>query len=104
MEKSTMCEYPQYDHALTHWKCVLICCAECPCINIPDQEKDNNYSETTSSIRFDIYHIISRCSAHGIIPLKDKKICCMCKQESSPENIYKNINHKRASDDGDNNF
>ena len=26
------------DHALPHWKCVLRCCADCLCINIPDQE------------------------------------------------------------------
>ena len=25
------------DHALPHWKCVLRCCDDCPCINIPDQ-------------------------------------------------------------------
>ena len=26
-----------YDYALPHWKCVLQCCADCLCINIPDQ-------------------------------------------------------------------
>ena len=40
MANATMCEYLQYDHALTHWKYVLRCCAECPHINIPDQEKN----------------------------------------------------------------
>ena len=25
------------DHALPHWKCVLRCCANCLCMNIPDQ-------------------------------------------------------------------
>ena len=24
-------------HALPHWKCVLRCCYDCLCINIPDQ-------------------------------------------------------------------
>ena len=38
MENATMCTYPQYDHALPHRKCVLRCCSDCPCINIPDQE------------------------------------------------------------------
>ena len=38
--KATMCTYPQYDHALPHWKCVFPCCASCPCINITDQETD----------------------------------------------------------------
>ena len=83
MAQATMCEYPQSDHALPQWKCVLWCCAEFPSINIPDKETDNQYSETTPSIRFQIYHIIARCTDHGKIPLKDKKICYMCKQVSS---------------------
>ena len=37
MANDTMCTYPQSDHALTHWKFVLWCCADCPCINIFDQ-------------------------------------------------------------------
>ena len=37
MANATMCAYPQSDHALLHWKCVLRCCAECPHINHPDQ-------------------------------------------------------------------
>ena len=80
MTKAKICAYPQYYHALTNYKCVLWCCDDCPCINIPDQETDNQYSETTPSIRFHIYHIIAHCTAHGRITLKDKKICHMCKQ------------------------
>ena len=83
MAKSKICVYPQYDHALPHWKCVMRCCADCPCINLPDQEIDNQFSDTTPSIRFQIYNIIASCTAHGRIPLKYKKICHMCKQESS---------------------
>ena len=41
MEQATMCAYTQYDHALPHRKYVLWCCAKFPCINIPDQETDN---------------------------------------------------------------
>ena len=80
MGKDTMCTYPLSDNALPHWKIVLRCCAKFPCITLPDQETYNNYSETTPSIRFHIYHIIGRCTAHGRIPLKYKKICHMCKQ------------------------
>ena len=58
MAKATMCTYPQSDHAIPHWKCVLRCCAKCTCINLTDQETDNQCSEKTSSIRFHIYHII----------------------------------------------
>ena len=80
MINATMFTYSQYDHALTHWKYVLRCCAECPCINIPNQETDNQNSDTTPSIRFHIYHIIGRCTSHGRMPLKDKKhVTCVNK-------------------------
>ena len=42
MEKATMCTYPQSNNALPHWKCVLWCCADYPCINIPYQETNKN--------------------------------------------------------------
>ena len=89
MAKDKICTHPQSDHAIPHCKCVLQCCADYPCINLPDQEKDNQYSETTPSIRFHIYHIIARCTAHGRIKLKYKKLCYMCKQESSPDESKK---------------
>ena len=89
MEKVTICTYPQSDNALPHWKYVLWCCAECPYINLPDQVKNIKDKETTTSIRFQIYHIIARCTEHGRFPLKDKKICYMCKQESSSDKYTK---------------
>ena len=87
MAQATMCAYPQYDNAPPHWNCVLRCCAECPCIDLHDQEIDNQYSETTPSNRFHIYHIISCCTTYGRIPLKDKKICYMRKKESSSDDL-----------------
>ena len=89
MANATMFTYSQSDHALPHCKCVLRCCDECTSINILDQETNKKHKETTPSIRFHIYHIIGICTAHGIIPLKDKKICYMSKQESSS---YKSTN------------
>ena len=80
MAQAKICTYPQSDHALPHWKCVLWCFADCPFINLPDQETNNQYSETTPSNMFHIYHIIACFSAHGEIILKDNKICYMCKQ------------------------
>ena len=87
--KATMCKYPQFDHELPHWKCVLRFYAKCPCINLPDQEKDNHNSDTTLSIRFHIYHVIVRCTDHGRIPLKDKKdVTCVNKnlQQTNQQN------------------
>ena len=58
MANATMCTYPHYDHALPHWKIVLQCCADCPCINLPYHETNKKHEETTPSIRFHVYHII----------------------------------------------
>ena len=91
MENSTMCTNPHSNNALPQRKCVLWCCSNCPCINLPDQETTKKHEETTPSIRFHIYHIIGCCTAHGRIQLKDKKICYMCEQEYLPDsstNIY----------------
>ena len=43
MSKATMCVYPQSDYALPHWRSVLRCCDNFPCINITEQETDNQY-------------------------------------------------------------
>ena len=84
-----MCAYPQSEHSLPHWKCVLLCCNDCPCINIPEQYITKKHDKTTPTIRFHIYHIIGRCAIHGRLSLKDKNICSMCKQEYSPDKSTK---------------
>ena len=45
MENTTICTYPQSEHAGTHCKYVLQCCSDCPCINIPDQETTKNMTK-----------------------------------------------------------
>ena len=52
MEKSIMCTYPQSDHALPRWKCVLRCCADCPRNNIPDQETTKNTKKQHPQLGF----------------------------------------------------
>ena len=94
MANATMCTHTQSQHALTHWKCVFRCCADCPCINIPDQETTKKHEETTLSIRFHIYHIIGSCAIHGRLSLKDNNICSVCKQESSPDKSTKMYTRK----------
>ena len=86
---STVCTYPQSEHTLPRCKCVLRCCADYPCINIPYQETTKKHDQTTPSIRFHIYHIIGRCAIHVRLSLKDKNICSVCKQESSPDKSTK---------------
>ena len=56
--------YPQYQHALPHCKYVLSCCSNFPRIGIPDQESDRHHSNAYTSMRFHIYHLISRGKVH----------------------------------------
>ena len=83
VEKAKMCAYSQSDHVLPHWKCILLCCAKFPSINLPDQETDDLYPNISPSIRFHIYHLISRCKKHGRILLTDKKKCCRCQKDTA---------------------
>ena len=83
MEKTTMCAYSNSDHALPHWKYVLRCCAKCPSINLPYQETDDNYPDTSPSIRFLIHHLIARCTKHGRLLLTDKIFFGECQQDTA---------------------
>ena len=52
MANATMCTYPQSEHALPHWKCVLRCCADCNFINIPDQGTTKNMTKLHPQLGF----------------------------------------------------
>ena len=49
-ENSKMCAYPHSDNALTHWKRVLRCCANCPRINLTDQLKKTRGKKTLNYV------------------------------------------------------
>ena len=49
---ATMCTYPQSEHALPNWKFVLRCCADCPCINITNQEITKNMMKQHTQLGF----------------------------------------------------
>ena len=59
--KATMCAYPHSYHALPHWKCVMQFCAKFSSVPLHDQEIDDQYTNTSSLIRFHIYHLIASC-------------------------------------------
>ena len=52
MANDTMCTYPHSEHALPHWKCVLRCCDDCTCINIPDQETTKKMTKLHPQLGF----------------------------------------------------
>ena len=67
----------------------IFCCDKCPCGNLPDQEIDYLYSDTSPSITFYIYHQKLYCTTYGRIPLNDKKVCCIFKQDPASEKSIK---------------
>ena len=83
MAKATICAYPQSDHALPHWKCVLKCCVKCSSVNITDQEKYAHCPDTSPSIRFHIYHPFARCITHGRLLLTEENCFCKCKRDAT---------------------
>ena len=64
MVNATICTYPQSDHALPHWKCVLRYCAECPHINIPDQETNKKHEKQPPQSGFTFI-----TSLHVVLPM-----------------------------------
>ena len=52
MVNATMFAYPHSDHAVPQWKCVLRCCAEFTCINLPNQETTKNMKKQHPQLGF----------------------------------------------------
>ena len=59
------------------------CCTKYPSIDIPDQETDDQYPDTSPAISFRIYHIIARCKKRGRIPLTAKKKFRKCQHDTA---------------------
>ena len=89
MAKATMCDNSQSDNSLPHCKCLLICCAQCPGIHIPNQETYDKHPNPSPSIRFHIYHLIASCTKHGRLPLTNKRSCCEVQQDTVSEQSTK---------------
>ena len=89
MAKATMCEYPQPYHSLPNCKCVMRCCSKCPSVNIPGQETDDQYSNTSPPICFHVYHLIARCTTHGRLPLNNRNFFLKCQQDYISEQSTK---------------
>ena len=81
--------YSQSDHALPNWKCVMRYCYKCPSIDLPDQETYDQYPNTSFSISFKIYDLITRCKTHVRLPLTNNKICRKCKENTVTEQSTK---------------
>ena len=101
MAMDTVCAYPPYHNAFPHWKCVLRCCSNCPCIDLSGQESDRHHSKITPSINFHIYHLIARCTVHGGLPLHERNIFSFYLQDPATFLPAKYTQQKTACYDGD---
>ena len=93
MEKDIICTYPQSDNALPHLKCVLRCCADCPCINIPDKEIDKNRNEPYPQLGFTFITPLDVVLLMVEFHWKTKKYH-MCKQKYSSDKSTKTYTRK----------
>ena len=84
-----MCEYLQSDHALIHWNFVFQFCYRFSFVDLPDQEIDDQYSDTITSILSHIYHLIASCTSRRRIPLNDKKVVACVNSIMFQNNLQK---------------
>ena len=103
MEKDTMWAYPQSYHALTHWKFVLRCWVNCPYIIL--LTKKLIISIQTQHPQYGFKFIISLRVVLIMVEfyLRTGKYVASVNTNLQQTNI-KNIHHKRAIYDVDNNI
>ena len=89
MAKATRCAYSQSYHVLPQCKCLWRCCAKFPSIDLPDQETDDWYPDTSPSLHFRIDHIVAHFTKHGRLPLTVKKRFHKCQQDTVSEQFTK---------------
>ena len=70
-----LCPFPNTEHDLPHWKCVLGCCNNCPGLVIPTEEV--HHRQDLPLISFHCYKSVTRCSVHGQCPFTEKKKKCL---------------------------
>ena len=82
-----MCSYPPTQNALMHYKFVLHCCENFPCIDIPGQESYWHSYKKSPSIILHIYHLIACCTVHGR-RICEKWILCHLKKIDQKKACY----------------
>ena len=79
MAMAKMSAYPSSQHALSHCKSSLNCCANFPHINLTRTESYKHHSTTFPTIRLCVYQLISHFTVHGRHLLyENKKFACVC--------------------------
>ena len=74
MAMATIFSYPTSQQTLPHWNSMLFCCEQCTCIDIPSQESYKLHSNKCSTISFNVYNLIARCTVHRRHQLDKKNI------------------------------
>ena len=70
--------FPHYQYALTHWKCVLLCCDKYSGIVILNKESNMDDKNMCTKIYFHFYRVLSWCTVHCVYPYKEKTTCSLC--------------------------
>ena len=68
MVMATMFTCTSKNHGLPHWKCVSHFCDNFRSIVLPIQEENKDTTNTRPTIRFYIYHNVSRCTLQSRRP------------------------------------
>ena len=91
MTMETMLAYLPSQHVLQHWKRVLRFFDNFLLIDLPYQECDRRHSNTSATMRFNIYHVMTWCTLHGRRSLDEENFFRLCLQYTatvSPATIY----------------
>ena len=76
---------------LPQCKCMLCCGSNLPHIDLQSKELERHHSNTSPTIHFNDYHLISSCTVHVRFTLDENKICRLCLHDPTsvpPEKIY----------------
>ena len=79
IDMATLWAYPPSEYALPHWKCVMIFCAQCPCIDIQSPESYHHSSNISPTIFFmcitQFHNLL--CMTDALFMKRDSANCVM---------------------------
>ena len=66
MSMETVCILPFDRHDMNHCKCLLQCCIKCPSMVVTVLDYTIAVKNTSPTIKFHFYLLLSHCTVHGI--------------------------------------
>ena len=100
MAMATICAFLSSKYALPHWKFVLRCCAQCPQIDIPSTEADQNNLDLSRTKSLHVYKHIASFTMQYRSPFNERKQGQLWEASTDEIVTEKNIYKKIACHDG----